>query len=53
MIGTGTGKLPFMDEVKREANRRKIKLLTMSTAATIEALKKRPDNTNAILYVTC
>ena len=53
VIGTGTGKLPFMDEVKREASRRKIKLLTMSTAATIEALKKRPDNTNAILYVTC
>jgi hypothetical protein len=53
VIGTGTGKLPVMDEVKREAKRRKIKLLTMPTAEAIQALKKRPDNTNAILHVTC
>ena len=28
VIGTGTGRLPVMKEVKREAQRRKIKLLT-------------------------
>ena len=53
VIGTGTGKLPVMDEVKREAKRRKIKLLILTTAEAIEALKEGPDNTNAILHVTC
>jgi len=53
VIGTGAGKLPVMDEVKREAKRRKIKLLTMPTAEAIESLKERPDNANAILHLTC
>ena len=53
VIGTGTGKLPVMDEVKREAKRRKIKLLMLPTAEAIEALKQSPDTTNAILHVTC
>ena len=53
VIGTGTGKLPVMDEVKREATRRKIKLLILPTAKAIEALKQSPDTTNAILHVTC
>jgi hypothetical protein len=51
VIGTGTGKLPV--KVKREAKRRKIKLLILTTAEAIEALKESPDKTNAILHVTC
>ena len=53
VIGTGTGALPVMDEVKREAKRRKIKLLIVPTAEAIEELKQDPDETNAILHVTC
>jgi hypothetical protein len=53
VIGTGTGALPVMDEVKREAQRRKIKLLVLPTADAIEELKQKPDETNAILHVTC
>ena len=53
VIGTGTGALPVMDEVKREAARRKIKLLILSTPEGIEELKQHPRDTNAILHVTC
>jgi hypothetical protein len=53
VIGTGTGALPVMAEVKREARRRKIKLLILPTADAIEELKQKPDETNAILHVTC
>ena len=53
IIGTGTGALPVMDEVKKEAKRRKINLLVLPTTEAIEELKKRPDETNAILHVTC
>lgn len=53
VIGTGTGALPVMDEVKREARRRKIKSLILPTAEAIEELKQRPSDTNAILHVTC
>jgi hypothetical protein len=53
VIGTGTGKLPVMDEVKHEAKRRKIKLLILPTAEAIKELKQKPDETNAILHVTC
>ena len=53
VIGTGTGALPVMDEVKREAARRKIKLSILSTAGAIEALKQDSEETNAVLHVTC
>jgi len=39
VIGTGTGALPVMDDVKREAKRRKIALLVVPTADAIEELK--------------
>jgi hypothetical protein len=42
VIGTGTGALPVMNEVKREAARRKIKLLILPTAEAIEELNKHP-----------
>ena len=53
VIGTGTGALPVMDEVRREAAHRKIELLVLPTTKAIAALKKSPDETNAILHVTC
>ncbi len=54
VVGTGDGgALPVMDEVKLEAKRRKVDLLIRPTAQAIEMLRKRPDDTNAILHVTC
>jgi hypothetical protein len=53
VIGTGTGALPVMKEVKREARRRKVELLILPTLQAIEVLKKNPAHTNAILHVTC
>jgi len=53
IIGTGTGALPVMEDVKREAARRKIELLVLRTIDAIEALKEHPYETNAILHVTC
>jgi hypothetical protein len=53
VIGTGTGALPVMKEVKQEAKRRKIKILVLPTTQAIKALKKNRDKTNAILHVTC
>jgi hypothetical protein len=54
VVGTGAnGKLPVMKEVKLEAERRKIELLIFPTCQAIEALKQNPDDTNAILHVTC
>jgi hypothetical protein len=53
VVGTGTGALPVMKEVKAEAKRRKIKLTILPTAEAIEKLKQQPDETNAILHVTC
>jgi hypothetical protein len=53
VIGTGDGALPVMDEVKLEAKRRKVELLLRTTAEAIEMLKRRQDDTAAILHVTC
>jgi hypothetical protein len=53
VIGTGTGALPVMDEVKREANRREVELTILPTAEAIAALAKNAEETNAILHVTC
>jgi hypothetical protein len=39
--------------VKREAERRELELVILPTAEAIEALKKSPRRTNAILHVTC
>ena len=53
VVGTGAGALPIMEEVKAEAQRRKIELMILPTAEAIEELKRQPDRTNAILHVTC
>jgi hypothetical protein len=53
VIGTGTGRLPVMDEVKHEAKRRRVKLVILPTAEAVRELKENPDEVNAILHVTC
>jgi hypothetical protein len=53
VVGTGEGALPVMDEVKREAKRRKIELLILPTEAAIELMNTGAEKTNAILHVTC
>jgi hypothetical protein len=53
VVGTGTGALPIMDEVKHEANRREIELVILPTAEAIKTLQENPVKTNAILHVTC
>lgn len=54
VVGTGAyGRLPIMDEVRREAARRGVKLIVLPTEDAIEALQKRPRETNAVLHVTC
>ena len=53
VIGTGTGALPVMDEVKLEAKRRGIEMVILPTSRAIEVLKQEPARTNAILHVTC
>src|SRR5438132_6397593 len=53
VIGTGAyGRLPVMEEVKREAERRKIALLIAPTSKAIQLIEKDPA-ANAILHVTC
>src|SRR4030088_1196865 len=51
--GTGTGSLPVMEEMKREAHRRRIMLVILPTVEAIKTLQEHPEETNAILHVTC
>jgi hypothetical protein len=54
VIGTGAhGALPVMEEVRREARRRGVELLVLPTAEAIAALQQNPEETNAVLHVTC
>ena len=54
VVGTGAyGRLPVMDEVKLEAERRGVELIVLPTAEAIDILQKDPPKTNAILHVTC
>ena len=54
IIGTGNySSLPVMEDVKREARRRKIELLVLPTREAILTLMKQPNDTNAVLHVTC
>jgi hypothetical protein len=47
VISTGTGALPVMNEVKREAKRRKIKLVVLRTTEAIEKLKHESAQTSS------
>jgi hypothetical protein len=42
-----------MDEVQREAKRRKVELVVVPTREAMEVLNEQPEDTNAILHVTC
>ena len=53
IIGTGTGALPVMEEVRHEARRRDVELVILPTARAIDLLKEQPADTNAILHVAC
>ena len=53
VIGTGTGALPVMEEVKREAQQRKIDLAILPATEAIKTLQENFAETNAILHVTC
>ena len=54
VIGTGMqGRLPVMEEVNAEAQRRGVELVVCTTPEAVELLQKGPGNTNAILHVTC
>jgi len=53
VVGTGGGALPVMDEVKREAKRRKVELLILPTEEAMNFLNQHAKKTNAILHVTC
>ena len=53
VMGTGTGALSVMNEVKAEAKRLRVELLVLPTADAIELPKGNPKQTNAILHVTC
>ena len=53
VIGTGAyGRLPVMEEVKREAERRHIELVIVPTKEAIRLIEKE-SAANAILHVTC
>jgi hypothetical protein len=54
VIGTAAcGRLPVMQEVQREAERRKVRLLMLPTLRAVQVLQQDPDDTNAILHLTC
>ena len=53
VIGTGAhGQLPVMKEVKREAERRHVKLVVVPTSEALRLVEKQ-SKANAILHVTC
>ena len=54
VVGTGAyGRLPVMDDVKREADERGVQLIVLPTAEAIKVLQKGAQKTNAVLHVTC
>jgi hypothetical protein len=54
VIGTGAdGALPVIDEVKEEAARRNVELVSLPTRQAIRILNQKPKDTNAVLHVTC
>ena len=54
VIGTGAGgALPLMEEVKQEAQRRKVDLVVLPTGEAIGLLNVTTKDTNAVLHVTC
>lgn len=53
VIGTGAyGRLPVMKQVKREAERRHVKLIIVPTSEALSMIEQE-SKANAILHVTC
>jgi len=42
-----------MDEVRREAKRRRVELIALPTEKALEFLAQGPAGTNAVLHLTC
>jgi hypothetical protein len=42
-----------MKEVERGAKRHKVKLLILPTIKAIDVLQEGPEDTNAVIHVTC
>lgn len=54
VVVTGTyGRLPVMEDVKREAKDRGVKLVILPTAEAIKVLEKHAKKHKAVLRVTC
>ena len=54
VVGTGAdGRLLVLDEVRKEAQLRRVELLSLPTKAAIAILDGGRKDTNAILHVTC
>jgi hypothetical protein len=54
VVGTGAeGRLPVMDEVRKEALDRKVELVSLPTDDAVAILNRSAKSTNAILHVTC
>jgi hypothetical protein len=54
VVGTGAqGALPLDPELKREARKRRVELVSLPTADAIALLEKDSKGTNAVLHVTC
>ena len=54
VIGTGAaGALPVMEQVRHEADRRKVELVVLPTTEAIGVLAGTSTDTNAILHLTC
>ncbi len=54
VIGTGvSASLPVMKEVRYEAKLRNVELLVLPTTQAIKELERNPEETNAILHITC
>lgn len=54
VIGTGaSAALPVMDAVRSTAEERKVQLIVLPTQEAIAEFNTHPQDTNAILHVTC
>jgi hypothetical protein len=54
VVGTGAdGGLPVTDEVRKEAHRRRVELLSIPTKDAIAILNRAGKDTDAILHLTC
>ncbi|MGZ8630303.1 MAG: hypothetical protein ACXWZF_04975 [Actinomycetota bacterium] len=54
VIGSGVdGRLPVMEDVEEEARSRGVIVVILPTAEALEELTRWPEDTNAILHVTC